>query len=584
MLTTTDLGAMTKITLKELTVGRAAEKRFLLCRAVVGPVRDRWRVSTLIEDEDGNVEPLWLFQRECEPLWPPLGAILVIKEPFLKFDLPDSHHLRIDTMIEVIEVDPADVELAGPWAVADERGVSEIKSEGLSLLDSGAFAGALRLLRRAIRKGADDAETRVGIARCLMDDERFYEAAGELELIADPEERVKELLGDCLYAIRDWAGAAKVYGPEGRAKCESRLAEASGKFDWDAAMRKQLPVMADFLGPVELKTPQSGRRGMFAMRALKPGDLLSVGTTYAKGVNMERHLVGVSIGRSGPGAQSESNPALALALLHKLERNPQDLPEIYRLCCGPRGVPPLPAPGVIDVERVEEIQYYNRFGTEGKISELIPTNSYYNHDCYGNTTHVTMGGAQIIRALFPIAQGEEVFLPYTGNLDPLDERTERFLGMYGFNCECETCKRERKGDKDCLHAAITSSDQGAWRRAISLILGPHPQRPLPGEVVGMMAATRMIAQRSPVALRDFDAVALKLMERALEYHPLVDAHIDIPLSVATPLPHGDVRKRALRALLEQNDLFYGLSLNALAELFPQLKPLLPELQRLQRQK
>jgi hypothetical protein len=315
VLTTTDLGAMTKITLREMTVGCAAEKRFLLCRVQVEPVRDRWRVSTLIEDEEGNVEPLWLFQRELEPLWPPAGAILVIKEPFLKWDLPDSHYLRVDTMIETVEVDPADVELAGPWAVPDDRDANEIKSDGLKLLEAADPLGALRMLRRAIRQGAGDPQTHVAIARCLINDERFFEAIGELELIADPDEPVKELLGDCRYAIRDWAGAAKVYGPEGQEKCKARLAEASGKFNWDAIAKGLLPVVADFQGPIEIKTPKSGRRGVFATRALKPGDLLSVGSAYATGRNKGRHLIGVSIGRSGPGAQREHSAALVFEML-----------------------------------------------------------------------------------------------------------------------------------------------------------------------------------------------------------------------------------------------------------------------------
>ncbi|KAI0044073.1 SET domain-containing protein [Auriscalpium vulgare] len=90
--------------------------------------------------------------------------------------------------------------------------------------------------------------------------------------------------------------------------------------------------------------------------------------------------------------------------------------------------------------------------------------SRINHCCAPNATFhwdpESLTG--YIRALQPIAPGEEVFITYVANYAPYHRRQETLPRLYAFMCTCATCalpSRERIADDDVRQECIRASEE-----------------------------------------------------------------------------------------------------------------------------
>ncbi|RKP34342.1 hypothetical protein BJ085DRAFT_13641, partial [Dimargaris cristalligena] len=62
-----------------------------------------------------------------------------------------------------------------------------------------------------------------------------------------------------------------------------------------------------------------------------------------------------------------------------------------------------------------------------------------NHDCNPNCAYFFIRRRAQLRALRPIAKGEEITISYVDPVDPTNWRQEKLLTNYYFDCRCKLC-------------------------------------------------------------------------------------------------------------------------------------------------
>ncbi|XP_066940518.1 SET and MYND domain-containing protein 4-like [Macrobrachium rosenbergii] len=76
-------------------------------------------------------------------------------------------------------------------------------------------------------------------------------------------------------------------------------------------------------------------------------------------------------------------------------------------------------------------------------SGVFPALSFINHSCYPNMRHYTIGRDLIMRAIRPVAVGEELTIAYTEEFHKqARENRHKLCEKYHFTCSCEACVKE----------------------------------------------------------------------------------------------------------------------------------------------
>ena len=74
--------------------------------------------------------------------------------------------------------------------------------------------------------------------------------------------------------------------------------------------------------------------------------------------------------------------------------------------------------------------------------------SYINHSCLPNSVRTFLGDVLLLRATRNIAEGEEITAQYVAPELVLEERQHKFMGTWGFACDCTLCTVDaRVGNK-----------------------------------------------------------------------------------------------------------------------------------------
>merc|ERR1719350_1232591 len=74
---------------------------------------------------------------------------------------------------------------------------------------------------------------------------------------------------------------------------------------------------------------------------------------------------------------------------------------------------------------------------------LISTVALTNHSCHPNVEVDYEGSCQaIVRAVRPIAEGDEVTQSYINEMEPLGTRQRALRDRYGFVCACLRCRAQ----------------------------------------------------------------------------------------------------------------------------------------------
>lgn len=106
---TSPVSSLKGIMIKDLRLETHHRGKLLLLRAITPP--HRWTgIMCLVEDENGEVATLQLYQQDDEPVRKAaqildVGTILLVKEPYFKIMASGEYGLRVDHLSDVVHVD-----------------------------------------------------------------------------------------------------------------------------------------------------------------------------------------------------------------------------------------------------------------------------------------------------------------------------------------------------------------------------------------------------------------------------------------------------------------------------------------------
>ena len=244
--------------------------------------------------------------------------------------------------------------------------------------------------------------------------------------------------------------------------------------------------VADFVGPVEIRSSHSGSRGLYTTRDVAIGELLFVNKAISVASQTEPEIQNVTLMAFNLVNNRLRDVAHVLnttRLIHSCIDNPAFHDTICHLYDGNPPLAPSQPPlrmidtekqvlnhlGVVkdvDVGQIERIIAFNSFGDpplkpyidtsshtaagssanclkETKNLSLFYLSSFCNHSCVPNAQRTLLGDAMVVRALLPLSRGDEITLGYRGLDVSVDEREETLERGFGFRCDCWYCREEK---------------------------------------------------------------------------------------------------------------------------------------------
>ncbi|KAK0934192.1 hypothetical protein LTR29_014241 [Friedmanniomyces endolithicus] len=536
---TTPLAQLRPILISDLRLETHHHGKVLFLRTIGHPTRIL-AVQNAVEDQSGGVDRLAVYN--THPTTPieqilPKHALFALREPFYKATVDGGYTIRVDHPSNLIRLQAGDERVPAafsPRLVELDKEAEGLKADGNAAYGRKEYCAAVMLYSEALQTCSTEVKESLRYdlyrnranANLLL--QRFEAALADANAAIFPLELGTEALdeataklngkayyraGRAAYALRDFARAAEYFRKvercsasgdadaerEGkRAAC--RLEEQkTGHYDF-AAMSKAVSATrnnrldhADF--SIRVKDGDSGSRGrgLFAVKALKKGDLVLCEKAFelvfaSENAKEVYTMVNLNTNRASMGAHA----TLLFDLVQKLSHNPEQARVYFDLHDGgytPK-IPPQLVDGVtvIDTFRVEAISEYNRFGCpnvrssdgasmkpraglgknddddgEGEDSQLENSvgvwvvASHINHACDGNAVRAFIGDMMIIRAVHDIGAEEEILMPYCNPKNDGPATRTSMKKTWGFECDCRICEAD----------AGTTKAQLVRRRALS---------------------------------------------------------------------------------------------------------------------
>jgi SET domain len=295
--------------------------------------------------------------------------------------------------------------------------------------------------------------------------------------------------------------------------------------------------VADFVGPVEIRSSAGRGRGLYATRDVAVGELLFVSKAVSVGSEKDPEIKNVAkfIFNLASNRLRRATDYLGTArLVHSCIDNPAFYSTICQLYDGnPPLSPSSPPLGIVDTEkqvleqlgtvidvdvgRLEHILDLNSFGDptfsphigshdpaeEGRAGKSLKENkrtslfylpSFCNHSCVPNAQRALFGDAMVVRAMVRISQGDEITLGYVPCITSFEEREKTLERAFGFKCDCWFCREEGMDGK------------------------PARKRRMEAIATGLSEATELIQQTIGMArTRNQDVVPPSAAIRAVEH-------------------------------------------------------------------
>jgi hypothetical protein len=244
--------------------------------------------------------------------------------------------------------------------------------------------------------------------------------------------------------------------------------------------------VADFAGPVEIRSSPSGSRSLHATREVEAGELLLVSKAISIASKKDAEIKNVSMvafNLANNRLRDVTQVFNTTKLIHLCIDNPAFYSTVCHLYDGNLSLPPSQPPlGMVDTEkqvleqlgvvvdvdvgRLERIIAFNSFGDppfepcirssgpeeaeesekplkENKDVSLFYLSSFCNHSCVPNAQRALFGDVMVVRALLPLSQGDEITLGYIWPDRSIDEREKTLERTYGFQCDCWYCREEK---------------------------------------------------------------------------------------------------------------------------------------------
>ncbi len=490
------LSELKPIRLRKMKVPHLHSGRYLLCRTT-SQATCMVGIMVIVQDLDGNIEVLEMYNcinnlNMDLNEYIPEGTILIIKEPFLKYHTNDRTTLICCTSpSDVLFVDETDPVLANTnWFVKyDQTEFNAFKEQGNDFFKQAKYASALRFYMKALSID----KTHIihsNIAAALIKLGRYQEAYDHAKKSFDLEPSDKALfrMGQTAYELRQWTLALDNFtlikdlnlSREYVKKCMKRLDEAkSGNYDWlhmlEQSKDAEAPRLdvADYVGPVEIGNVPGKNKGLIASRDIGKGELLLVSKAFSSAFSSECGFLFHSLNKHTREINSNTQGLNMINTMINLKNNPNAANDVYSLYCGSSDRDEtVPACGIIDTNRIEQIDLLNAFVGENtenfaendcesnlfqpKITGLWILPSYINHSCHVNAYRTFYGDIMAVHSIQNIRMNDEITMQYIDvSSMSYRKRNQQLNESYKFTCKCNLCLADESDEQyECRERLI----------------------------------------------------------------------------------------------------------------------------------
>ncbi|KAJ5812101.1 TPR domain protein [Penicillium riverlandense] len=482
---------LNKVMIKDLVLETHHRGSYLLLRTVTPP-DTMTAILAIVEDEEGKVLVLQLYNQDSTRAAEDIldeGAVLIVKEPYLKVMADGGYGIRVDHLSDVKFVPGHDELVAPSWRINQRLTGKFLLGHSVwhTAHNDNSYSKALEYFP------AEDEAFIIKLNRALVF-LRVGQLDDALRDIPNPKISEKALFrkAQALYRLGRYRESCDVFKilcqeyPGNNAASKefmraiARLAEqVNGKYPFKqlqleaAQLRPPHLDRATYIGPISVRRTNSHGRGLFTTKAVKAGDILLCEKAFAHSfvdhTGFTRSavvLINPETNRMSLGGQAE----LITLIVQRIYKNASLVPVITDLHHGSYNSPEIcevdDAP-VVDTFLVERIVSLNGFGcpvsshqsrinlmTNQKVEEkfsscgLWPMASRINHSCYSNCRRSFIGDMMIIRATQDLEPNTEIVFWYSRPFDKPDKQPD--LEHWGFRCSCAICKDIQSTPKSTL--------------------------------------------------------------------------------------------------------------------------------------
>ncbi|KAJ5502157.1 hypothetical protein N7463_005031 [Penicillium fimorum] len=468
-----------KVMIKNMCLETHHRDRYLLVKTVT-PADTMTAVMAIIEDEDGSVLMLQLYNQEQE-LWNAHSmkenTVLVVKEPYVKVMADGDYGIRVDHLSDVWFVPEFDDLVPLSWrkrvTQADED-ASYWKMKGSEHFSQGDYRSAILCYSKTL--DAHPSPELVVIAQLnralsFLKSYRFDATLKDVEHVLQVSELSEKGLfrkAQALYQLRRFQDSCETHAilaekypintqaANEYSRASARLVEqGSGKYEFRKMIleaKKRRPPRLDrgtYIGPA--------------------GDLLLCEKAFSHAFHDEdasqdlRLLLNVDMDKATIGTQTERIELVA----QKLYKNPSLIPDFVDLHHGTyKSADVLEVDGipVVDTFLVKTIILLNGFGcplfsreshigalkgdddTAKKVNGQFHSSgvwlmaSHINHSCMSNARRSFIGDMMIIRASKDLPPNTEITFWYKSPMSRDPKEFPANLQHWGIRCDCILCQ------------------------------------------------------------------------------------------------------------------------------------------------
>ncbi|KLO07467.1 hypothetical protein SCHPADRAFT_894622 [Schizopora paradoxa] len=522
---TTKIDDLSRINAADLMIRKTHKGNYLLCRTICLPVFDGGIGFLLgVEDPQGNPIYLKIFNHamlleakegEINAIMP-TGTVLVLREPSY-YTNPNPEvplpYIMVESPSDVIFADFDNPILRGvswksklivyPRATTGEAW----KAEALKDFKASRWLSSAICFTNSIKYGFDVQVSRLNRAEVYLrlgwNNSALHDAQVSFKsgtLTDDLKRKAVVRMVKALYAMGRYREvletASSLEGDklvcEWITRANQRIEEQNtGNYDWlqlfkDGKNVNFSPDIADFTGPIEVKTNSNGLRGTYVTRDVKVGELLMfhkpafcVSLADAEKKKGDSGFLWTSL----PKLRA-SNARDELQLYCKAVQCIWDDRNMYNTLLALYGgdtvaepktypppfiaTPPLKHPTRpcvdIDVDYLQGVVLSNSFESDSW-KGLYVAPSLLNHSCAPTARREFIGNAFALRAIQDMKKGEELTLTYIEPHVSYDERRFRMMKSWRFSCECIVCQADDEDGYDARESRralrIKMNDIGA---------------------------------------------------------------------------------------------------------------------------
>ncbi|KAL2698371.1 hypothetical protein AAEP93_011081 [Penicillium crustosum] len=505
----TPFSKLSKVMIKSLCLETHHRQRYLLIRMVT-PADTMTAVMAIVEDEDGSVLMLQLYNQEQElsnahSLME--GTVLVVKEPYVKVMADGDYGIRVDHLSDIWFVPEFDDLVPLSWrkrVTQCDENASSWKEKGSEHFGQGDYRSAIQCYSKTLdAHPSPELAVIAQLNRSLsfLKSYCFDAALKDVENVLQVSELSEKGLfrkAQALYQLRRFKESCEIHAtladkyPDNTqaaheySRASARLMEQdSGKYEFRKmvleAKKRRPPTLdrATYIGPVTVKQTQSHGRGLFTTEAVKAGDLLLCEKAFAHAFHDKdtsqdlRLLLNVDMNEATIGTQAE----LIELITQKLHKNPSLIPDFVDLHHGTyKSVDVLEVDGIpiVDTFLVERIILLNGFGcpltsreshidcmkggndTTKKVNKQFhssgvwPMASHINHSCLSNARRSFIGDMMIVRASRDLPPNTEITFWYQSPMLRDPKEFPLNLQHWGFKCDCILCQEARSASSSVL--------------------------------------------------------------------------------------------------------------------------------------